>query len=92
MGCHSESGGKPGEEPALPAPVLRSLLFRFAAVFGALPRFRKIGVGILQHGVLVAMTKLILHSHVPRILVILSFRGALRRILIARVMCHDSTS
>lgn len=55
-------------------------------MFGILPRFGKIGVCILQHRVLIAMPKLFLQAHIPRILVVLSFRGTLRRVLIGRAV------
>ena len=55
-------------------------------MFGILPGFGKIGVRILQHRVLIAMPKLFLQANIPRILVILSFRGALRCVLIGRAM------
>jgi hypothetical protein len=61
-------------------------------VFWAFPRFGKIGIRIFQDGILIAMPKLLLQAGVPRVFVILSFRGTLPRILIARAMWHASTS
>jgi len=57
-------------------------------MFWILPRFGKIGVCILQHWILVAMAKLPLQAHIPRIFVVLSFGGTLRRILIGRAVRH----
>ncbi len=61
-------------------------------MFGILPRFGKIGVRILQHGVLIAMPKLFLQTDITGDLVVLGFRGTLRGILIGRAVWHDSTS
>ena len=47
-------------------------------MFWILPRFGKIGVRILQHWILIAMTKLFLQTGIARDLSVLSFRGAFR--------------
>jgi len=60
-------------------------------MFGVLPGLREIRVRVLQHRVLIAMTKLFLQSDIPRHLVVLSFGGALRSVLID-FMWHDETS
>jgi len=51
-------------------------------MFWILPRFGKIGVCILQHRILISVPKLFLLAHIPRILVVLSFCGALRGVLV----------
>ncbi len=61
-------------------------------MFRTLPRFGKIRIRILQHGILIAMPELFLQSDVPWNLVILDFGSALRCILIVRAIWHDQTS
>jgi hypothetical protein len=53
-----------------------------------LPRFGKIGVGILQHRVLIAVPKLLLQAEIAITGMLLSLGSTLRRILIARVVWH----
>ena len=60
-------------------------------MLGILPGLRKIGIRILQHGILITMSKLFLQADVPWDLVILRFCGALRSVLVKSVW-HDSTS
>ena len=60
-------------------------------MFGVLPGLGKIRVCVFQHRILIAMTKLFLQSDIPRHLVVLSFGGALRSVLID-FMWHDETS
>ena len=61
-------------------------------MFGIVPRFGKIGVCIFQNRVLIAVPKLFLQTHIPGFLVVLTFSGTLRRILIGRAMWHLETS
>lgn len=49
----------------------------------------EIGVGILQHGILVAMTKLLLEPHVSWFVVIFCLSRPLFQILIVRIACHE---
>jgi len=60
-------------------------------MLGILAGFRKIGICILQHGILIAMPELFLQADIPWHLVIFRFCGTLRGILIESVW-HDSTS
>ncbi len=61
-------------------------------MFWILPGLGKIRIRVLQHGILIAMPELFLQSNIPRNLVILGFRGALRCVLIVRAIWHDETS
>jgi hypothetical protein len=61
---------------------LRTFSLAFAAVLWTLPRLGEIGVRIFQHGLLVAMPKLILQCGVSRRLMIVGFYDTFRRILI----------
>jgi hypothetical protein len=62
-----------------------SFSLRFAAVFRTLPRLRKVGVGILQHRILVAMAELVLQTRIAGRIMI-GFRGAFGRILVGLVL------
>ena len=45
-------------------------------MLGVQPRLGEVGVGVLQHGVLVAMAKLLLESNVSRRFVVFGFECA----------------
>ncbi len=57
-------------------------------MFRILPRFGKIGVGIFENRVLIAMPNLFLQANVAGALVILGLGGAFCRILIACAIQH----
>jgi hypothetical protein len=63
-----------------------------SAMLRILSRLWKIGVRILQHGILIAVPKLSLHADVPGAIMILGLNRALRQILIDFILRHDSTS
>jgi len=51
-------------------------------MFRILPGLRKIGIGILQHRILIAMPQLFLHPNIPGSRVLFAFHGTLGAILI----------
>ena len=74
------------------APWLSALPPRFAAMLRILPRLGEVAIRILQHRVLIAMAKLLLHPDVSGGRMIFGFRCTLACILIDRIVRHDCTS
>ena len=58
-------------------------------MFGILSGLRKVRIRVFQHRVLIAVSKLLLQSNIAWDLVIFSFGGAFRGVLIRYVMRHD---
>ena len=56
-----------------PLAALGPNQLRLAAVLGILARLRKIRVGVLEHGILIAMPELLLHTDVTGNSMIFSF-------------------
>jgi len=71
---------------------LRGLPLRFPAMFGVLARFREISVRALEHRILIPMAELLLHTDVPRDLMVFGFCRAFPSILVGLALRHDSTS
>ncbi len=61
-------------------------------MFWTLPRFREIGIRVLQHRFLIAMPELVLQTAISWRLVIISFYGTFCCVLIWFVAGHDFTS
>ena len=61
-------------------------------MFWILAGLWEIRIRILEHGILIPVPELLLHSDVPWNVMILSFLSALAKVLIQRGVKHESTS
>lgn len=60
----------------------------FTTMLGTLSGFREVRIGILQHGILVAMTNLLLKANVSGLMMIFCFRRPFTHILVGVSACH----
>jgi hypothetical protein len=61
-------------------------------VFGILAGLGEIGIRILQHGILIPVSELLLQANISRNLMILCFHCALPGVLVNLDLSHESTS